>query len=290
MRIMIFTSALSRQSPSNGANSLLRILTIWLAILFQCNLNAGAFAFQFQINNSMNVRMRTPSRTFRYMKMPTTKVIPQTATSAFALNGARTSASVSTCTRTRTELRMGIFDFFQSREDDFIKLDPSSESTIGPGPLILFYNIPHGIDDEELAAMIEDGAPIASRVKKEGNGNGKNGVAFERIYPLQVRDGIYSDKSVMEVLQMIDNGNSNGNGNGNGDPDPSSAPILYFSGISNSEMMQTYNIIAKEIYEETGGTANAACAKVVEPAFGKSFRQLVEEISGDHADAMTVKE
>lgn len=282
---MFFTSALSRQSPSNGTNSLL--LTLWLAMLFQCNLNAGAFAFQFQINNSMNVRMRIPSRTFRYMKMSTTKVIPQTATSAFALNGARTS--VSTCTRTRTELRMGIFDFFQSREDDFIKLDPSSESTIGPGPLILFYNIPHGIDDEELAAMVEDGAPTASRVKKDRN---RNGVAFERIYPLQVRDGIYSDKSVMEVLQMIDNGNdnSNDNGNGNGDPDPSSVPILYFSGISNSEMMKTYNIIAKEIYEETGGTANAACAKVVEPAFGKSFRQLVEEISGDHADAMTVKE
>ena len=164
--------------------------------------------------------------------MSTTKVIPQTATSAFALNGARTS--VSTCTRTRTELRMGIFDFFQSREDDFIKLDPSSESTIGPGPLILFYNIPHGIDDEELAAMVEDGAPTASRVKKDRN---RNGVAFERIYPLQVRDGIYSDKSVMEVLQMIDNGNDNGNGNG--DPDPSSAPKLYFSGISNSEMMKT---------------------------------------------------
>ena len=88
---------------------------------------------------------------------------------------------------------------------------------------------------------------------------------------------------------MIDNGNDNGNGNG--DPDPSSAPKLYFSGISNSEMMKTqYNIIAKEIQEETGGTANAACAKVVEPAFGKSFRQLVEEISGDHADAMTVME
>lgn len=193
---------------------------------------------------------------------------------------------------TGTQLSMGVFDFFKSRKDDFVKLDSSSQSTIGPGPLILMYNMPDGIIDEELTAMIEDGAPIASRSEK-------GGVAFERIFPSQIRDadGVFSDKSVMEVLQMAlsmassrtrgkaDEGN---NMEVEGKMDSTSTPILYFSGISNSEMMQTYKIIAREIYEEMGGGANsrAACAKVVEPAFDKPFVQLVEEISGDHSDAI----
>ena len=55
-------------------------------------------------------------------------------------------------------------------------------------------------------------------------------------------------------------------------------PILYFSGISSDEMMQTYDIIAGEIYQETGGIAKAACATLVEPAKDKTLRQVVEEI------------
>ena len=63
-------------------------------------------------------------------------------------------------------------------------------------------------------------------------------------------------------------------------------PVLYFSGVSNKEMMDTYNIIANEIYAETNGVHWPACAKVVRPALDKSLRQVLEEISGDHADAM----
>jgi hypothetical protein len=55
-------------------------------------------------------------------------------------------------------------------------------------------------------------------------------------------------------------------------------------------MMQAYNIIAREMYEESGGTANAVCVKVVEPAMGKLFRQLLEEVSGGHQDAMLQQE
>jgi hypothetical protein len=184
-------------------------------------------------------------------------------------------------------LEMGFFDsFFKSREGDFVKLDSSSQDTIGPGPLIVLYNIPHGIDDEEIGGMIEDGAPIASASEK--------GVSFIRMYPEDIQGGgDYEDKSVIDLLQTVlplATSTSNAlaiNPMKSKTVDPSSCPILYFSGISNSEMMDTYNIIAGEIYQETEGKANAACAKVVEPAFEKRFGQLVEEISGDHKDAMS---
>lgn len=203
---------------------------------------------------------------------------------------------------------MGIFDsFFKSREDDFVKLEYSSSSQqdiIGPGPLIILYNIPHGIDDEEIGGMIEDGAPIAS-ASGSATGNGgmkKGGVSFIRMYPEDVRKGgDYEDKSVIDVLQtVLPLATTSTTTTTSNDVlatinttmkqlkvvDTSSCPILYFSGISNSEMMDTYKIIAKEIYQETDGRGNAACAKVVEPAFEKRFRRLVEEISGDHNDAI----
>ena len=63
-------------------------------------------------------------------------------------------------------------------------------------------------------------------------------------------------------------------------------PVLYFSGVTNAEMMDTYRIVADEVYRETNGSRWPACAKVVPPAMGKSMRQVLEEISGDHADAM----
>jgi hypothetical protein len=67
----------------------------------------------------------------------------------------------------------------------------------------------------------------------------------------------------------------------------SPCPVIYFSGISNAEMMATYRIISGEIYEETGGAANAACAKAVPPAMDKPLRQVIEEITGDHLDAIS---
>jgi hypothetical protein len=63
-------------------------------------------------------------------------------------------------------------------------------------------------------------------------------------------------------------------------------PVLYFSGVTNAEMMDTYRIMANEIYAETDGAHWPACAKAVPGAMGKSLRQVISEISGDHADAM----
>ena len=51
-------------------------------------------------------------------------------------------------------------------------------------------------------------------------------------------------------------------------------------------MMDTYKILANEIYSETNGAQWPACAKAVPGAVGKSLKQVITEISGDHADAM----
>jgi len=195
------------------------------------------------------------------------------------------SQSTSNHRQQQTIQKMGIFDFLQSKKEDFIKLDRSSKDIIGPGPLILLYNVPNGIDNDELSMMIQDGAPITCSKGK--------GVGFKRIYPDDLQlDGYLNDQSVLQVLESLlssaayttDSDTTNTNTN-TGVVDELKAPILYFSGISNSEMMSTYKIIGKEIYEESGGTMNAACAKVVQPAYTKRFVQLIDEISGDHKDA-----
>mmetsp|Transcript_12428 Transcript_12428/g.18679 ORF Transcript_12428/g.18679 Transcript_12428/m.18679 type:complete len:327 (-) Transcript_12428:34-1014(-) len=182
---------------------------------------------------------------------------------------------------TKTALGMGLFDFLKSRDGDFVKLQSSDESVFGPGPLLILYNIPHGLLNEELNDMIEDGAPIATK-------SCESGVKFARIYSSDVVDdnATYGDMSVSQVLDTILQSIPDEKETSGKKVDLNAAPILYFSGISNAEMMQTYKIIGKEIFEESQGTMNAACAKVVGPALGKNFQQLVEEISGDHYDVI----
>jgi len=201
---------------------------------------------------------------------------------------------------------MGILDFFKTRQNDFIKLQ-ESQDIFGPGPLLLAYNVPTNIKDEELEAMMEDGAPVATETAgKKYN----SGIKIHRMYPRDLEQIEKADATVLQVLEhamepaavssppqspattMDDDATPEFLGeimDNRDDPNTNTniiIPILYFSGISNQEMMQCYNIIAREVYEETNGMANPACAKVVEPAMGKIFKQLVEEISGDHAGAM----
>jgi len=205
------------------------------------------------------------------------------------------------------ELQMGLFDFFQSRENDFVKLEKTN--VYGPGPIIILYNVPPGIADDEIQDMIDDGMGINGRSSSSDN------VKFVRLdssdLKLFERSGDDGDgdgdgggggstsMTVSEVLEKINTNELNLDLNKNRNvaaiasstvsvtaSATSSVPILYFSGTSNAQMMSTYNIIAREIYEETGGAANAACAKVVEPAMNKPFRQVIEEIAGDHTDAI----
>ena len=190
-----------------------------------------------------------------------------------------------------TQLQMGLLDrFLGKREGDFVKLE-SSLDTFGPGPAILLYGCPAGVTDDELRDMIEDGAPDAT-TKASG------GVICRRL-GVDATSTSLLDMTVKEALERVvkegnesEGSSSESGGVVSGVEIPSQqqqppCPVIYFSGISNAEMMATYRIISSEIYEETGGAANAACAKAVPPAMDKPLRQVIEEITGDHLDAIS---
>mmetsp|Transcript_22020 Transcript_22020/g.32703 ORF Transcript_22020/g.32703 Transcript_22020/m.32703 type:complete len:276 (-) Transcript_22020:234-1061(-) len=200
--------------------------------------------------------------------------------------------------RKSLQLSMGLFDFLKNRSNDFVKLDSSKEE-YGPGPLLLLYNVPSGIEDAEFRDMVEDGAPRATA-------SSAGGVVVRRLMKGDKKESSLLDASLSEALEDIAKQGKEVEGGeakslGIIDqfgtiPSPgeevsasSGSPVLFFSGFSNSEMMDTYRIIASEIYEESGRTLSAACAKAVPNAMNKPLIQVLEEISGDHADAMKMQ-
>jgi hypothetical protein len=182
-----------------------------------------------------------------------------------------------------TPLSMGILDsissFIKDREGDFVKLEDSG-SALGPGPLLLLFNLPQSIqiEDAEFSDMVEDGAPRA----------------FSRgiIARINWNDASILDMSLSDALEQIvrDKGVAGSSDTAEvASGDKSGCPVLLFSGFSNEEMMATYNIVGKEIYEESGGSINPACAKAVPNAFDKPLKQVLEEIGGDHEEALSAE-
>jgi hypothetical protein len=188
----------------------------------------------------------------------------------------RFQKSVTRPTSSSTHMSMGLLDsissFLHDREGDFVKLE-DSESAFGPGPLLLLYNVPDGIEKEEFMDMLSDGAPQAS----------KRGVVIASITS---SDAKLLDIPLSDALEQVIKGVVTTTPT----LDQTKCPVLFFSGFRNDEMMETYSIIGKEIYEETGGSLIPACAKAVENAMGKPLRQVLDEISGDHEDVMSPNE
>ena len=172
---------------------------------------------------------------------------------------------------------MGLFDsfsnFLNNRQGDFIKLD-ETDKEFGPGPLVVLYNVPAGIDDDEIYDMISDGAPTAFQRKC-------------RVFRLCDDDSELLDLPLERSLEKI----------AKGMPRPMmttagathNVTVILFSGFRNEEMMTTYNLLGQEIYQETAGQMTPACAKVVPNAMQKPLRQVLEEIAGDHQDAIRLE-
>lgn len=185
-------------------------------------------------------------------------------------------------------------EFLKKREGDFIRLDESA-NVFGPGPLILLYNVPSSIDDQEFQNMIADGAPSVAgrcalhRIEFTPNSRAEESrlsettnidmpasllattveEALERILKNpSLPPTITQQEEVMTTAKTLQNG------------------VLLFSGFSSNDMMAVYKIMAEQIYEETGGMNSVACAKVVPKAMHKPLGQVFEEISGDHQDAI----
>lgn len=166
-------------------------------------------------------------------------------------------------------LSMGIFDsissFLQQRDGDFIKLEETE--TFGPGPLLVLYKVPYGVQDEEIQDMLEDGAPRSFQ----------KGVTLVRI-PNDV-DPLLDDNMQDALTKMTTPVEKEP-----GAVSDEGCPVLFFSGFDNPEMISTYNILGQEIYMETG--KSSACAKCVPNAMEKPLRQVLEEISSDHMRAV----
>lgn len=165
-------------------------------------------------------------------------------------------------------------NFLNTRDDDFMKLE-ESVAVYGPGPLLIVYGIPVGIQDEEIQDMISDGAPNASK---------KN----VKVVRLSTENSNILDLSMQNALEGLNQGSIEPSTTDTQTQQALDVPVIFFSGFDDNEMLSVYNILGGEIYEETGGQASAACAKAVPNAMKKPLRQVLDEISGDHQDALSL--
>lgn len=228
-----------------------------------------------------------------------------------------------------TALCMGLFDslfssFLQNRQGDFVQLDKSSTEAFGPGPLLLLYNVPAGIQVQEVLDIIHDGAPSA-------HAQGCTVVRLDDVaddIDASTEGGVWNlslQQALQNLLTRGENIQSTGSSLLDTLTSPKSAasfkpslsttslqessisvstkrdtktstPVLFFSGFSNVEMMNVYDILGQEIFQEMLATSSAsspppppaACAKAVPKAMNKPLRQVLEEISGDHQDAIAM--
>jgi hypothetical protein len=173
--------------------------------------------------------------------------------------------------------------FWQQRQGDFVKLDPRSKQVDGPGPLLLAYNIPPGIDSAEIQDMIYDAAPLASAA---------GAVPVARLYSNAAGSSTLWETPLATVLAQIMAGTVPSSTASNQE---STAPsgggmVLLFSGFRNDEMMAVYQLLSQEIEQELAYDAlaapAAACAKAVPKAMKKPLAQVLDEILGDHDEAM----
>ncbi|KAL7559072.1 hypothetical protein ACA910_018423 [Epithemia clementina (nom. ined.)] len=196
------------------------------------------------------------------------------------------------------ELQMGLLDsmvgglgrFLESRGNDFVKLDETDQDIVGPGPMLILYRVPSGIGNDEIQDMIHDGAPRAYAQKAkivrivDDNDSDTNTILSLSLKQALERLAGTNDKSATpenEGDKLAAAGAAAGT-------TTTTTPVLYFSGFRNDEMMNVYNILGREVYQESG--LAAACAKAVPNAMAKPFRQVLEEICGDHQDAMAMQQ
>ena len=151
----------------------------------------------------------------------------------------------------------------------------------GPGPLVVLYNIPDGVTNDEVQDMLADGAPLATQ----------EGIVLYRIRVDDETEGgdTILDLSLKEALEGIHSRSIKSHYT---PARPETLPtigmppivVTLFSGFRNEEMVEAYQIVASECYKEA--QVSPACAKAVPKAMEKPLRQVLEEIGGDHRDAM----
>jgi hypothetical protein len=201
-----------------------------------------------------------------------------------AVNNAKRPSPVSLL-RSTSQIKSKLFlfsSFWQQRQGDFVKLDPRSKQVDGPGPLLLAYNIPPGIDSAEIQDMIYDAAPLASAA---------GAVPVCRLYSSAAGSSTLWETPLATVLAQIMAGTVPTSTNSNQESTaPGGGMVLLFSGFRNDEMMAVYQLLSQEIEQELAYDAlvapAAACAKAVPKAMKKPLAQVLDEILGDHDEAV----
>jgi hypothetical protein len=168
------------------------------------------------------------------------------------------------------------------QEGDFVKLNRQDGQEFGPGPLVVLYNIPDGVTNDEIADMLADGAPQANqkgitlyriRVDEDSAGD------VDAVLDMSMQDALQgiATKSLQDRYEPAPPGTL---------PAIGMPPIVMslFSGFRNDEMLQAFQILSSECYQDA--QISPACAKAVPKAMEKPLRQVIEEIGGDHRDAM----
>jgi len=235
---------------------------------------------------------------------------------------------------TATALRMGLLDSVLSKfrkkdgdddddgDGDFVRLQEMNNQFLGPGPVVLLYQVPDAIDDEEVRDMLLDGAPTAtskgismariatmdsdamtakpkskSRSKAKSKSKSKSelidlslGDALEEV--IRQPETNAASASTFPVLQPLTPPQQPSQPQAQAQM-MEGCPVVIFSGFSNSEMMDSYNILGEELYKETASYGRGqylACATAVPNAMNKPLKQVLWEISSDHADALQQKQ
>lgn len=188
----------------------------------------------------------------------------------------------SSCSLSNSKLN-GLLDaakslFLNEREGDFIKLEETGDGEGTGVPVLFVYNVARTIDNLELHDMLSDGSPIAHQ----------RGIRLARLYDDE-ESQILMDQTLREAMESVE-----GTTTMPVEDIPTNmqsvsmtakgCPVLLFANFQNKEMLSSYDIISNEIFQEDGSMA--ACAKCVENALDKPLGQVLEEISGDHAEAL----
>jgi hypothetical protein len=166
-------------------------------------------------------------------------------------------------------------DFFRERQDEFLRFENSDEE-YGPGPALIFYNVPQGVLDHQLVDILRDNAPSAIR----------KGVSLSRMDSSTSSE--WMELSLKDALEKVVLNTKNPHYQESPDPLTTDAgilattPVLFYSGFRNSEMLMTFNVISHAVHKETMGRLTVASAVAYPDTMDKPLRQVLMEIAGEY--------
>ena len=165
---------------------------------------------------------------------------------------------------------------------DFLRLEDNNEE-YGPGPAIIFYNVPHGLQDEDLVDILKAQAPHAF---------GK-GVSLSRMDSSTPRE--WMDLSLNDALKKLIANSKDPVIRRSPEPLTTDAgllattPVLFFSGFRTSEMMSAFHVISHKVHKETGGQLTVTCSSASPYQMETNLQQVLLEISGDSQEKVPMK-